>query len=160
VDTRLAGLADVMPTLLDFAGVEIPDHVEGLSMVGARQRDVLLGACREDANATRMATEGRYKLLWYPCGNVIQLFDLEEDPRERHDRAADPALAAVRARLEAALIEGAWGADLDWIRDGRLVGMPARDFIGQANRGLSGQRGHHYPPPPIVGADVVVGTPG
>ena len=129
-------------------------------MVGAPQRDVLLGACREDANATRMATEGRYKLLWYPCGNVLQLFDLEEDPQERHDRAADPALATVRARLEAALIEGAWGADLDWISDGRLVGMPARDFIGQANRGLSGQRGHHYPPPPIVGADVVVGTPG
>jgi adenosylmethionine-8-amino-7-oxononanoate aminotransferase len=30
---------------------------------------------------------------------------VEEDPREQHDRAADPALAAVRARLEAALVE-------------------------------------------------------
>jgi hypothetical protein len=66
----------------------------------------------------------------------------------------------VRTRLEAALAEGAWGADLDWVRGGRLVGAPARDFTGQPNRGLSGQRGHHYPPPPVLGADVVVGTPG
>ena len=160
IDQRLVGLADVMPTLLDFAGIAPPAHVEGLSMLGDERRSVLLGACREDANATRMATEGRFKLLWYPCGNVIQLFDLEEDPRELHDRADDPALAPVRARLEAALVAGAWGADLDWIRDGRLVGMPARAFVSQGNRGLSGQRGHHFPPPPIADASVVVGTPG
>jgi hypothetical protein len=107
-----------------------------------------------------MATEGRYKLLWYPCGNVVQLFDLQEDPSELHDRSADPSLAPVRARLEAALVEGAWGADLGWVRDGRLVGMPAREFRGQVNRGLSGQRGHQFPPPPIMDASVVVGTPG
>jgi hypothetical protein len=129
-------------------------------MVGEARRDILLGACREDANATRMATDGRHKLLWYPCGNVIQLFDLQEDPRELHDRGADPALADVRARLEAALVEGAWGADRDWVKDGRLVGMPAREFRGGVNRGLSGQRGHHYPPPPIMDASIVVGTPG
>jgi arylsulfatase A-like enzyme len=160
VDTRLAGLADVMPTLLEFAGVAAPAHVEGLSMIGDARREVLLGACRDDASAARMATDARHKLLWYPTGNIVQLFDLAEDPQELHDRAADPALAGVRARLEAALVEGAWGVDLDWIRDGRLVGAPARDFIGQPNRGLSGQRGHHFPPPPIMDASVVVGTPG
>jgi hypothetical protein len=90
----------------------------------------------------------------------MQLFDLQEDPRELHDRSADPERADVRARLEAALVEGAWGADLDWIRDGKLVGMPAREFRGGVNRGLSGQRGHHYPPPPIMDASIVVGTPG
>jgi arylsulfatase A-like enzyme len=160
VDKRVVGLADVMPTLLDFAGVKVPGHVEGHSMVGEARRAVLLGACRDDANATRMATNGRFKLLWYPCGNLLQLFDLEDDPQELHDRIGDPTLAPVRARLEAALVEGAWGADLEWIKGGRLVGMPAKPFTGAPNRGMSGQRGHHFPPPPIAGADVVVGTPG
>jgi arylsulfatase A-like enzyme len=33
-DARLVGLQDVMPTLLELAGVPIPSTVEGLSMVG------------------------------------------------------------------------------------------------------------------------------
>jgi arylsulfatase A-like enzyme len=160
VDERLVGHADIMPTLLHYAGVEAPAHAEGLSMVGDTVRKTFVGACREDANATRMATDGRHKLLWYPCGNVAQLFDLQADPREERDRANDPALADVRAKLEAALIEAAWGADLDWVRDGKLVGMPTKEFRPSQNRGLSGQRGHHYPPPPIMDASVVVGTPG
>jgi muconolactone delta-isomerase len=160
VDRRLVQLADMMPTLLNFAGVEAPESVEGLSMVGKTQREVLLAGCRDDASATRMATDGRYKLIWYPTGNTLQLFDLEADPQELHDRSADAPLASVRRRLEAALMEGAWSMDLDWIRDGKLVGAPAREFRGHANRGLSGQRGHHFPPPPVAGADVVVRTPG
>lgn len=160
VDGRLVQLADVMPTLLDFAGVTVPGPVEGLSMIGERRRDVLVAGCREDASATRMATDGRYKLIWYPTGNVIQLFDLQEDPQELHDRSADPALTARRGALEQALVDSAWGVDLGWIRDGTLVGMPARDFRPQPNRGLSGQRGNQFPPPPQAGVDIVVGTPG
>jgi arylsulfatase len=160
VDDRLVQMADIMPTLLDYAGITPPAHVEGLSMVGEMRRDVLTAACRDDAAATRMSTDGRHKLIWYPTGNVIQLFDLAEDPGEMRDRAADPALAGTRARLEAALVEDAWGVDLDWISDGRLVGTPDRVSHSQPNRGLSGQRGHHFPPPPQAGADVVVGTPG
>jgi arylsulfatase A-like enzyme len=160
VDERLVGLADVLPTLLHYAGVDVPAHAEGMSMVGEARRAVFVGACREDASATRMATDGRHKLLWYPCGNLFQLFDLQADPRELHDRADDPALAEIRATLEKALVEAAWGADLGWISDGRLMGMPARPFRSSPNRGLSGQRGHHYPPPPIMDASVVVGTPG
>lgn len=160
VDERLVGLADVMPTLLDLAGIEAPAHVEGLSMIGAEKRRILLGSCREDASATRMATDGRHKLLWYPCGNVVQLFDLEADPQELTDLSAAPDRQDIRRALEAALIDGAWGADLGWIQGGRLVGMPDRALAPAPNRGLSGQRGHHFPPPPIAGADVVVGTPG
>ncbi|MDP3416472.1 sulfatase-like hydrolase/transferase [Falsiroseomonas sp.] len=160
VDRRLVQLADVMPTLLDFAGVTPAAPMEGLSMIGDARREVLTAACRDDASATRMATDGRHKLIWYPNGNTIQLFDLREDPQEMRNLAGDPALADVRAKLEAALVAEAWGVDTGWIADGKLVGTPAKTFQGQTNRGLSGQRGFHFPPPPQAGADVVVGTPG
>ena len=37
VDGRLVGLQDVMPTLLELAGVAIPGTVEGVSMLSARR---------------------------------------------------------------------------------------------------------------------------
>ena len=54
-----------MPTLLDLAGVEIPDSVEGLSMVGQPRRSALY-ECGEDASASRMLRDERYKLIYYP----------------------------------------------------------------------------------------------
>ena len=159
VDDRLVGLQDVMPTLLDLAGIPVPDSVEGLSMLGERQRPLFYGECREDGGASRMMHNGRHKLIWYPTGNRVQLFDLDDDPREEVDRAADPALAAVRARLEEALAAEAYGVDEAWVKDGKLVGAEAPPFRTGANRGLSSQRGLHYPQPPIAKADVVVGVP-
>ena len=50
VDDRLVGWQDVMPTLLDLAGIDIPDTVEGLSMVGEERRSYLYGECGEGAN--------------------------------------------------------------------------------------------------------------
>ena len=61
---RLVGLQDVMPTLLDLAGIEIPASVEGLSMVGERRREFLYGEHCEGDNASRMIHDGRYKLLY------------------------------------------------------------------------------------------------
>ena len=42
VDGRLVGWADVMPTLLDLAGVDIPETVEGISMVGEGETGLVL----------------------------------------------------------------------------------------------------------------------
>jgi hypothetical protein len=65
----------------------------------------------------------------------------------------------VRQRLEAALIERLYGEDLGWVEGGRLVGMAAPDFTPSADRGLAGQRGLHYPQPPLGQPGRVVGTP-
>ncbi|HUD71889.1 MAG TPA: sulfatase [Dongiaceae bacterium] len=46
-------------------------------------------------------SDGRYKLIHIPRpgGEILELYDLEADPGEKVNRAADPALAEVRARL-------------------------------------------------------------
>lgn len=75
VDDRLVGWQDVMPTLLDLAGVPIPETVEGLSMVGERKGDRFYGEIDEGADATvGMIHDGHYKLIYYAAGNHRQLF--------------------------------------------------------------------------------------
>ncbi|MGE0796992.1 MAG: sulfatase-like hydrolase/transferase [Lautropia sp.] len=160
VDRRLVGLQDVMPTLLDLAGLPIPATVEGLSMIGSQRRELLYGECREARSATRMIHDGRHKLIWYPAGNRVQLFDLDDDPGELHDIADDPGRRALRERLEAALVERLYGEDTGWIRDGRLAGFEPGPLRTAPNRALAGQRGVHYPQPPVDRPEVAVGRPG
>ncbi len=160
VDERLVGWQDVMPTLLDLAGIPIPATVEGLSMVGETRRDLLYGECGEDAMATRMVFDGRYKLIYYPVGNHVQLFDVVADPDETRNLAGRAEVAAEQERLTQRLIAELYGGDLAWVQDGRLVGLPDRAYAPRPDRGLSGQRGIHWPPPPLELSGKPVGAPG
>ncbi len=159
VDDRLVGLQDVMPTLLALAGIAVPETCEGMSMVGTEKREILFCEALEGVKATRMVTDGRHKLIWYPCGNHLQLFDLATDPRECVDLAADPGATDIRDRLERALVAQLHGGDEAWVTDGRLAGFPAEAVHPTPNRELSGQRGLHYPQVPLTDPAHVVGTP-
>lgn len=150
IDDRLVGWADVMPTLLDLAGIPVPDSVEGLSMVGSETRDLMYCEVADDDHASRMVTDGRNKLIYYPVGNRSQLFDLKADPHEMTDLATDPEHAGIRARLEERLAAELYGGDESWAEDGKLRGLPAKPFVPGGNRTLSAQRGSHWPPPPIT----------
>jgi arylsulfatase len=143
VDERLVGLQDVMPTLLDLAGIPTPKTVQGLSMIGERTREHLYGECGEGAHAGRMIHDGRHKLVYYPVGNRVQLFDVVDDPRELHDLGKSPEHAPVRERLVRLLRAELYDADLDWLSDGRLAGMPDQPYLPRPDRGLANQRGIH-----------------
>lgn len=160
-DDRLVGLQDVMPTLLEIAGIDVPESCDGMPMLGDARRDVLYGDVLENNSASRMVHDGRYKLIWYPAGNIIQLFDLETDPNELTDLAEDPRSRPVRDRLEAALASAAYGKDVDdgWVRNGRLEGYDPGPFQLRADRSFSAQRGLHYPPPPSGTVPDNVGFP-
>ena len=147
-DDRLVALQDVMPTLLDLAGVEIPGSVDGLSMVGEAHRDHLYGEYGEGHDATRMLHDGRYKLIYFAAGNLLQLFDLAEDPQEMTDLAGSPAHAEIRARLTQRLVGELYGSDSEWLRDGSLVGLSVDGQPAPPDRNLSLQRGSHWPVPP------------
>ena len=147
VDDRLVGWQDVMPTLLELAGIESPETVEGIPMVGEQRRDYLYGEHGEALRANRMIHDGRHKLIYFPAGNRTQLFDLEEDPGELMDLAANPYYAQIRTRLEERLIGELYNGDEVWAVDGKLVGLPDEEVNFGSTRGLTGQRGGHWPPP-------------
>jgi arylsulfatase A-like enzyme len=147
VDRRLGCLADVMPTLLDVCGLDAPGQVEGKSLLRGAGRETLYCEVGEGQKASRMIRDERHKLIYYPRGNVFQLFDLAGDPRESRNLAHDPKLAGVRDRLERLLVGNLYGRDLEWIRDGRLAGLPAPEYSPKADYGLYNQRGLHWPAP-------------
>ena len=148
VDDRLVCLADIMPTLLDLAGIEIPETVTGRSML-AQPREHLYGELGEGELSSRMVHDGRYKLVYYAAGNRRQLFDLENDPQELTDLAADPAHSGTLEALTEQLIGHLYGSDLDWLRGSELVGLPNRRYRPAPNRGLGLMRGHQWPVPPV-----------
>jgi arylsulfatase A-like enzyme len=140
-DDRLAELRDVMPTLLELCGIPIPETVEGYSLASDQQRDHLYCEHHEDDKAMRMIRSEQYKLIWYPTGNRVQLFDLEKDSQEMYDLSEFPKYADERERLTDLLIQNLYGRDLEWVKDGRLVGEPDKAFAPSPNRGLANQRG-------------------
>lgn len=105
---------DLLPTFLELAGVAIPADVHGQSLVpllegkdDAPWRDAIYYHYYE-SQATHMVPAhfgvrtDRYKLIRYyePQWNTWELFDLQADPHELRNLAADPAHAELRAGLE------------------------------------------------------------
>lgn len=86
---------DIMPTLLDLAGCEIPDTVEGRSMAplfsdaAADWREHIhgehtLGGYVGEASMHYL-TDGKEKYIWYTSTGREQFFDLAADPTECHE---------------------------------------------------------------------------
>jgi hypothetical protein len=93
----LVYLLDLYPTLCDLAGVPGPTGIDGISFHNVltgrspQARPDLLLSYRDVQRAYR---DSRWKVLRYPSVNVTQLFDLQQDPDERHDLSAEPEQAA------------------------------------------------------------------
>jgi arylsulfatase A-like enzyme len=144
VDARLAEFGDIMPTLLDLAGLEIPAYIDRQSLVGDQQRDYLYGEHGEGRSAMRMIRAGQFKLIYYPVGNRFQLFDIDRDPRECDDLADRSEHAETLARLKKLLVDNLYGDDLEWIENGELIGLPDESYVPVADRNLRNQRGLRF----------------
>jgi arylsulfatase A-like enzyme len=113
----LVEAVDVLPTVLECAGVPVPPQVQGRSLVPLLRGDVAGGAAGGRDSALTEArgwkalrTERhRYVCRVTAAGAEEHLWDLQQDPGEYHDVAGDPAYAAVlaehRRRLLARTIE-------------------------------------------------------
>jgi arylsulfatase A-like enzyme len=103
----LTYLLDLFPTICDLAGTTVPEGLDGQSLKPVIEgkaegvRDSLFFAYRDVQRAVR---DERYKLIRYPQVNVTQLFDLQSDPDEMKNLAADPAQAERIKSLTAEIV--------------------------------------------------------
>ncbi len=86
-------LQDIMPSTLELAGIEKPDHVQFKSLMPllkekrSKNYDSIYGAYK---NFQRMVIKDDHKLLLYPDIKKALLFNLKNDPLEMKDLADDP----------------------------------------------------------------------
>ena len=91
--SALCYLYDLCPTICELLGVTSPATVQGTSLLpiirGEREsvRNSIFCAYRD---VQRSVCNDRWKLIFYPKIERLQLFDLAADPYEMTDRSSDP----------------------------------------------------------------------
>jgi len=101
-------LQDIMPTTLELAGVDKPDHVDFKSILPlltdntADHHGAIYTAYRDEQRAV---TDNGYKLIVYPTYPVARLYHLDSDPDETVDLAGDIASKPIMKKLFAKLLE-------------------------------------------------------
>ncbi|HEY8455968.1 MAG TPA: sulfatase-like hydrolase/transferase [Actinopolymorphaceae bacterium] len=100
-------LTDLTPTFLDLAGLPVPGHYDGRSLLPFLRgqtpsdwRDHVVAEFHGHhfPYPQRMIRTHRHKLIINPA-DENELYDLQSDPHELHNRYHDPALAGVRREL-------------------------------------------------------------
>ena len=103
---------DVAPTLLELAGLPVPEYMQGKSFL-----PILTGEAPADHHKDKIYTEfyfstmlmhkiyatmmfdGRYKIAIHHGEDICELYDLENDPNEFHNLWNNPEYAALQTRL-------------------------------------------------------------
>jgi choline-sulfatase len=111
VETSLAGACDLHPTLLQLAGVPIPDDplAAGRSLVPRLTGGAGDGAEHvvvfDEYGGTRMVRTTDWKLVLRHGDAPDELYHLDVDPGERHNRIGDPGCRAVADDLTGVLVD-------------------------------------------------------
>lgn len=138
VADEVVELRDVMPTLLEAAGLPIPGTVDGCSLVPLLQgpaeewRAYIHGehcTCYSTEQEMQYVTDGRRKFVWLPCLNVEQFFDLEQDPGECRDLIGDPERQVEIAQWRGYLVGELAARACGWVREDALEAIPDEPLV-------------------------------
>lgn len=92
--SRPVSLIDIMPTILNFAGITSELKLDGEDLLsianGTCKRDVVYGQYEEGNYANYMAMNGRYKYIYSAPDQKEFLYDLLTDPEETRNKANNP----------------------------------------------------------------------
>lgn len=136
VFSEVLELRDIMPTLLDFAGLDIPETVDGLSVKPLIKneeiiwRDYIHGEHNLAEFSNHYITNGKQKYIWYSQTGIEQFFDLEKDPEEIHNLINDPSYQDQINQYKAYLIDELKDRE-EGYSDGKqlIVGKPPQNIL-------------------------------
>ena len=140
VSDKVISHMDLMPTVLDMAGCDIPSSVEGSSLVPILRgedhewRTYLHG---EHSGLSEMPQHGgmqyivdeRYKYTWFTKSGMELFFDLHEDPEEKRNLVDSPDHFDVVQQFRNRLIEELAGRPEDGLSDGKRL-IPGKSLAG------------------------------
>lgn len=121
--SALQSLNDLAPTVLSLAGIEIPREMTGVDQSGVwrgaaeRAREHVVVENRQEPTTVHCKTyvTDRYKLTVYYDREYGELFDLEADPGEVHNRWDDPDYRELKGELFRDLLFAEMGAEPLWM---------------------------------------------
>ncbi|RGE58273.1 arylsulfatase [Eisenbergiella massiliensis] len=129
VKTDVVELRDVMPTVLEAAGVQIPDSVEGISLWNTALKESGTPEVREylhgehtlgEASSHWIITRDE-KYIWYSQTGEEQYFWIAEDPEELHNLIGSETAKERVEALRGLLIQELQDREEGFVREGRLV---------------------------------------
>ncbi|MBO4868723.1 MAG: sulfatase-like hydrolase/transferase [Clostridia bacterium] len=130
---------DIVPTLLDICGLPKPDGLEGVSLypyltggVPEKVREYALvtyNGQQFGLYTQRMITDGHIKYVWN-CSDTDELYDLDSDPDELHNKINDEDCVGLVAKLRRDMTKQLCEADdytmrSPWLRDTLYNGRKA-----------------------------------
>ncbi len=135
---------DLFPTLCELAGLEIPDTVQGRSLcplLGGNEPQPVRSSALTENRLRKALVSGPWRLVANLPDEQDELYHIDEDPWELHNRIEDPSCREILSQLRRQLIHrlaeaarpvtafrGGWHQH-QYDADGRLLSESARNFI-------------------------------
>jgi len=118
-------LVDIFPTLLEYTGFEIPDYIEGESLIPVledpetqikdyaisqyfRGEDIMGYSMRTERYRITLWLKGDYKngyIFREPVIDAIELYDYKTDPQEKVSQAHNPEYSKIVEELKTKLLD-------------------------------------------------------
>lgn len=143
VSERLVTLADVYPTLLQLAGVPLPEGTQGESLLAGSEREMVFGSLVAPPNRIFAARSDRFQYVVHENGGYHELYDMEADPGQTVNLAHHPDYQEVRRHFDERM--AAWFHEIDpgvLGDDGRIRVRPSSWEEPKPLKGKLGLRPH------------------
>ena len=124
-------LRDLLPTFLDMLRQEIPDEIDGLSLLALvdenrshKWRDYIdleHSTCYVKENYWCALTDGKIKYIWNFYTGEEELFDLSKDPGELRNLVSEKHYRSRLYQLREEMVKHLSKRGEEFVKDGKLV---------------------------------------